>query len=118
MLLTLVWFDYRSNRGVEDATYTLLHILYKHLKTVLKQNLSSAFQTIQLHSVAVRYMEYSAVDLHTVFVDLVKKLLPALVWPVCFHLFFIQKRVYTYLRGSFSFKQSSSRKLTESLSDN
>ncbi len=48
-------FAYRPHRGVEDATVTLMNMLFKHLEgkgthpQLLFIDLSSAFNTIQPH---------------------------------------------------------------------
>ena len=56
-------FAYRPHRGVEDATVTLLHLLFKHLEgsgshaRLLFVDFSSAFNTIQPHILASRLLE-------------------------------------------------------------
>ncbi len=57
-------FAYRAHRGVNDATITLLNLLYKHLEgsnthaRLLFINFSSAFKTIQPHILAMRLLEH------------------------------------------------------------
>lgn len=56
-------FAYRPRRGVEDATLTLLHVLFKHLEgsgchaQILFIDFSSAFNTIQPCILANRLLE-------------------------------------------------------------
>ena len=56
-------FVYRPRRGVEDATVTFLHSLFKHLEVsgsharLLYVDFSSAFNTIQLLILAGRLLE-------------------------------------------------------------
>ncbi len=53
-------FAYRAHRGVNDATITLLNLLYKHLERsntharLLFIDFSSAFNTIQPHILALQ----------------------------------------------------------------
>lgn len=55
---------YRPNRGVEDATVTLLNFLFKHLEEkgtharLLFIDFSSAFNTIQPHVLSLRLLEH------------------------------------------------------------
>lgn len=62
-LLDPMQFAYRSKRGVEDATVTLIHLLMKHLEgkgthaRVLFVDFSSAFNTIQPHVLVNRLAE-------------------------------------------------------------
>ncbi len=57
-------FAYRAHRGVNDATITLLNLLYKHLEgsnthaRLLFIDFSSAFNTIQPHILAMRLLEH------------------------------------------------------------
>ena len=57
-------FAYRPIRGVEDATVTLLNLLFKHLEgkgtlaRLLFIDFSSAFNTIQPHVLALRLLEH------------------------------------------------------------
>ncbi len=57
-------FAYRAHRGVEDATLTLLNLLFKHLegnKTHVRltfMDFSSAFNSIQPHILATRLIEH------------------------------------------------------------
>ncbi len=62
-LLDPMQFAYRPERGVEDATVTLLHLLIRHLEgkgshaRVLFVDFSSAFNTIQPHVLIGRLLE-------------------------------------------------------------
>lgn len=57
-LLDPMQFAYRSKKGVEDVTITLIHLLLKHLEwkryhsRVLFVDFSSAFNTIQPHVIS------------------------------------------------------------------
>ena len=65
-------FAYRSGRGVDDATTTLLHFLYRHLEGVktharlLFIDFSSAFNTIQPHILAQKLIDDFKLDLNLV----------------------------------------------------
>lgn len=63
-LIDQLQFAYRPNRGVEDATLTLLNLLFKHLEgsgchaQLLFIDFSSAFNTIQPHILTQRLLEH------------------------------------------------------------
>lgn len=56
-------FAYRPHRGVEDATVTLMNMLFKHPEgngthaQLLFIDVSSAFNTVQLHILTERLLE-------------------------------------------------------------
>lgn len=62
-LLDPLQFAYRANRGVQDATITLLNLIYKHLEgnknhvRLLFVDFSSAFNTIQPHLLVQKLIE-------------------------------------------------------------
>ena len=68
-------FACRSSRGVEDAVATLVHRLLKHLEKpghharILSVDFSSAFNTIQRHTMIekLQQLEVPALTIHWVF---------------------------------------------------
>ena len=62
-------FAYRENRGVQDATVTLLNLLFKHLEgsknhaRLLFIDFSSAFNTIQPHVLVEKLINNFGLDL-------------------------------------------------------
>ena len=71
-LLDPMQFAYRCGRGVEDATTTLLHLLYRHLEgtkahaRLLFLDFSSAFNTIQPHLLVDKLIHFFNLDLNLV----------------------------------------------------
>ena len=70
-LLDPLQFAYRAGRGVEDATVTLLHFLYRHLEESKTQarlfiDFSSAFNTIQPHLLAEKLISLFNLDFNLV----------------------------------------------------
>ena len=67
-LLDPLQFAYRAGRGVEDATLTLLNLVYKHLEgnkthaRILFVDFSSAFNTIQPHLLAEKLLSRFNLD--------------------------------------------------------
>ncbi len=67
-LLDPLQFAYRENRGVQDATATLLNLVYKHLEEsknharLLFVDLSSAFNTIQPHVLVDKLIYFFGLD--------------------------------------------------------
>ena len=65
-------FAYRTHRGVQDATITLLNLIYKHLEgsknhvSLLFVDFSSAFNTIQPHLLVEKLIEYFYLDCNIV----------------------------------------------------
>ena len=68
LLLDPLQFAYRANRGVQDATATLLNLVSKHLEggrnhaKLLFVDFSSAFNTIQPHILAERLLQSFDLD--------------------------------------------------------
>ncbi len=67
-LLDPLQFAYRNNRGVQDATATLLNLVYKHLEgsknhaRLLFVDFLSAFNTIQPHVLANKLVDFFGLD--------------------------------------------------------
>ena len=63
-MLDPLQFAYRAGRGVEDATLTLLNLIYKHIEgskthaRVLFVDFSSAFNTIQPHILTSKLLSH------------------------------------------------------------